>query len=78
MLRSNEFSKFIDHFIDTVNKENEEQIQWEFYLHKVNGLTYSQYLQSIEDANRQKEEIKPENLETTIKNTIDIFNIELN
>lgn len=78
MLSSNGFSDFISHLIDQINKETEEQVQWEFYLHKVSNMTFSQYLKSIEESQKAKEEIKPQNLETTIKETINIFNIELN
>lgn len=67
--------EFICHLISTINQENKEKVQWDFYLHKVFDKSYEKYLESIEPLPDLEE--TPANLEEQIKETMEIFNIEL-
>ena len=76
MIASCRLHDFINHFIETINQENKEKVQWEYYLHRVHDKSYAEYLQSLEPLPDVEE--PPINLEKQIKETMDIFNIELN
>lgn len=76
MISSCMLHDFINHLIETINQENKEKVQWEYYLHRVHDKSYAEYLQSLEPLLDVEE--PPINLEQQIKETMDIFNIELN
>ena len=56
-IQNNRFFSFICEFI---NSENERQL-WEFYIHKVNNMSFDEFKKSF-----CKEEITEEQVETTI------------
>lgn len=76
MIASCRLYDFICNLINTINQENKEKVQWEFYLHKVHDKSYAEFVESLEP-DPEIEEESPANLEEQIKETMDIFNIEL-
>ena len=76
MIASCRLHEFIHHLIGTINQENKEKVQWEYYIHRVHDKSYSEYLESLEPVPEVKE--PPANLEEQIKETMEIFDIELN
>ena len=77
MIASCRLHDFINHLVETINQENKEKVQWEYYLHRVHDKSYAEYLKSLELLPEVEDE-PPANLEEQIKETMDIFNIELN
>lgn len=55
--------------IDTIWEAENDKRNWEFFLHKVHDISYSEFLESI---NGNPEPTEP--LETTVKNSADILN----
>ena len=55
--------------IDAIWEAENEKRNWEFFLHKVHGISYSEFLDSI-NGNRS-EPVEP--LETTVKNSAEIL-----
>ena len=51
----NSTSDFINEMFETINKEREEQTQWEFFLHKVYNKTWKEFIDEINASNEQKE-----------------------
>lgn len=56
-------------FIETVWEAENDKRNWEFFLHKVHDVSYSEFLESI---NGNPEPIEP--IETTVKNSAEILN----
>lgn len=65
------FDEFVDEFISIINKEIEEETQWQFYLHKIYDMTYEEYLGTIKQPEKNE---KPVNFEVTIQDSYDIIN----
>ncbi len=66
MLSNGTFSEFVG----TVWELEAEKKNWEFFLHKVYGVSYGDFLKSLETAN-SSEPIEP--IETTVKNSAKIL-----
>ena len=80
MISTYRFLDFISYLIKTVNRENKEKVQWDFFLHKVCDKSYGEFVEGLGleiHESHPKTEVESSNLETTIKETIKIFNIEL-
>lgn len=65
MLSNGTFSEFVG----TVWELEAEKKNWEFFLHKVYGVSYGDFLNSLETNN--SEPIEP--IETTVKNSAKIL-----
>lgn len=63
-------SSFIDDFINLINKEKEEQVQWEFFLHKVFGKSWKEFCDEV----NQPIDDKEIDLGATVKKSKDILN----
>lgn len=72
MISTGRFCEFINEFL----KINDEDQKWEFYLNKVEGKSYAEFLETIETKERQKsfQKVSKQQAETTIKNSYDILN----
>ena len=51
----NSTSDFINEMFETINKEREEQTQWDFFLHKVYNKTWKEFIDEINISNEEKE-----------------------
>ena len=67
------FSEFVDEFVQTVMKENEEETSWEFYLHKVQEGSFKDFMDEL-DNNTKNQNMSERTIETTIQNSMDILN----
>lgn len=80
-IRTGRMCEFIEEFIDIVNRERNEEKNWEYFLHKVFDKSYNDFLKEIEHAEpAEPEEVDMEQVETTVKNSMKIlesFNLEL-
>lgn len=72
MIQTCRFREFVMEFLRTVNEEQEEQTEWEFYLHKVWEGTFSDFKASI-DTNKQNQQMSERTIEATIMNSMDIL-----
>lgn len=63
-------SSFIDDFINLINKEKEEQVQWEFFLHKVFDKSWKEFCDEV----NQPIDGKEIDLGATVKKSKDILN----
>lgn len=66
LIISERFSEFVLEFLEIQN----EEMTWEFFLHKVYDKSYADFKQSIE----QNKPVPKEQLETTVKNSKSILN----
>ena len=63
-------SSFIDDLIDFINKEKEEQINWEFFLHKVFDKSWKEFCDEVSQPIDDKEI----DLGATVKKSKDMLN----
>lgn len=72
MIHTCRFSDFVVEFINTINQEKEDQIDWEFFLHKVWDGTFSEFKEDIKN-NKQNQSMSKEKIETTINESLNIL-----
>lgn len=72
MIRTRRFSDFVQQFLEKHNSEREEQINWEFFLHKVWEGSFADFKADI-DTNKKNQGMSKRTMETTIKNSMDIL-----
>ena len=72
MIQTCRFDEFVVEFIKTNNKEKEERLDWEFFLHKVWEGTYQEFKDGIK-TNEENQNMSKEHIETTVKNSLDIL-----
>ena len=63
-------SSFIDDLIDFINKEKKEQINWEFFLHKVFDKSWKKFCEEVSQPIDDKEI----DLGATVKKSKDMLN----
>lgn len=66
MISNGRFSDFVECIWESEN----EKRNWEFFLHKVHDVSYSEFLERI--SGNHSEPIEP--IETTVKNSAEILN----
>lgn len=79
MIQTGRFDEFVENFIQTINqetefenKEKEMRFHWEFFLHRVMGKSFKEYMDEIKnDENNQ--DLSKEAIETTIQDSMDIL-----
>lgn len=74
MIQCGRFHEFVCEFVNIHNTELEDQTTWEFWLHKVFDQTFKEFLEGINAGNVQEERPPDEELETTVKNSMEILN----
>lgn len=72
MIRTGRFREFVVEFLKTLNREKEDQLDWEFFLHKVWEGTFSDFKESIE-TNKRNSAMSERTMETTIKESMNIL-----
>lgn len=72
MLQTGRFTEFVFEFVKTTNQEKEDQLDWEFWLHKVWEGTFEEFRAGIE-TNRKNQNMSEQTIETTVNNSLDIL-----
>ena len=78
MIRTGRFCEFVNNFVENVNKDKEEQMDWDFFLHKVFDMTFQEFKEKIENS-KQNQSMSERTMETTIihsQNILRNFNPE--
>ena len=68
-IQTGRFSEFIFEFADAVQETDE----WEIYLHKVWDKSYSEFKESIDTAQKNRN-MSDHDFETTLQNSMNILN----
>ena len=72
MIQTGRFSEFVDEFIKTNNREKEDKFDWEFFLHKVQDMTFKEFKDHIK-INSETQNMSAKNIETTINDSLNIL-----
>ena len=73
MIQTGRFHEFVSSFMKTVNKEKEDQLDWEFFLHKVYDKTFSEFKEEI-STNKENQNMPVGTIEATVKDSLSILN----
>ena len=72
MIQTGRFCEFVDSFVETISKEREEEVNWQFFLHKVFDGSYADFKRKL-DEDKAVRNMSEASLETTIKNSMKIL-----
>ena len=73
MIQTGRFSEFVSEFVALHNEDYEFQLDWDIYLHKVQGITFEEFKAEIE-TNKQLQEMTENTIESTVQNSLEILN----
>lgn len=73
MLQTGRFAAFVDDFIKTTNKEKEDQVNWEYYLHRVMEGSFNDFVQSMKNTDNDKN-LSEATIETTVQYSLNLLN----
>lgn len=76
MIQAGQFSDFVTNFIEVINREKEEEVNWQFFLHKVFEGSYSDFRKKMreEKADRNLSEASLEAIAKHSMNILGSFN----
>ena len=66
LIQTSSLSEFIDDMFNFINKETQERIQWEFFLHKVYDESWNDFIERT----KSEENSQTVDLGATLKNSI--------
>lgn len=72
MIQTGRFCDFVDEFVKTINREKEDETNWDFFLHKVWEKSFNEFKEDIEN-NKQNQGMSKGTIETTVKHSMDIL-----
>ena len=75
MIQSRRLDAFVKGFVDIHNEELEDRTQWEFYLHKVFDMTWTDFINAVKSSkNENQGTLSQEDLESTVNDSLAIIN----
>ena len=73
IIQTGRLPEFVDEFMQITQTEKEDQVNWEFFLHKVFEGSFNDFLEK-QKINRQNQKLSARTIETTIQHSNDILN----
>lgn len=73
IIQTGRLLEFVDEFLQITEQEKEDQVNWEFFLHKVFEGTFNDFIEE-QKINKQNQNLSARTIETTIKHSNDILN----
>ena len=71
MIKAKRFSEYVNEFVSMTNEELQDQTKWEYWLHRVFDMSFSDFLARTEESRSGKSMTKNE-LESTVANSWEI------
>lgn len=71
-ISAKQFESFVFKFVSNVNREKEDDFNWQFYLHKVFDKSYSDFKEDIKNS-RETLEMSSKEQEATVLNSFNIL-----
>lgn len=66
----------LSEFIDVILKKRNEEMEWQYYLHKVFDKSFGDFKKELQDEEDNIAASRSFDLETTVEETMDIANLE--
>lgn len=78
-IKAGRFTDFVFNFMDTINKEKDEEALWEYYLSRVYGVSFKEFKEGLNEdqKNREMSERTKEALIKDAQNILKNFNPEM-
>jgi hypothetical protein len=73
MIRTCRLDEFVDDILQITNKEKEDQVTWEFFLHRVFDKSFEDFVEEIK-INKENKNMSKRTIETTVNHTMNILN----
>lgn len=73
MLQSGSLAEFIDELGQIIWQEKADKQRWDFWLHRVDSMSFEEYVQLCEDSMQQTETSGKDNLEATVKHSYEMM-----
>lgn len=73
MLQSGRLAEFIDELGQIMWQEKANEQRWDFWLHRVDSMSFEEYVQLCEDSMQQTETSGKDNLEATVKHSYEMM-----
>ena len=73
MIQTCRFEEFVSEFVKTVNQEREDELDWEFFLHKVWEGTFQEFRETIK-TNKENQTMSMKDIEATVQDSLSILN----
>ena len=67
MLQSGRLAEFIDELGQIMWQEKANEQRWDFWLHRVDSMSFEEYVQLCEDSMKQNESSEKNDIEATVK-----------
>lgn len=72
MIQIGRFCSFVEEFISTINSENEEKTQWEYFLHKVFEGSYADFKDEVQ-LQKKMQSMSLKTIEETVNSSLSIL-----
>jgi hypothetical protein len=74
MIQARRLNEFISELVKFKNQELEDQMKWEYWLHRVFDMTFKEYISKTEQAAETEEVLPDEVLQATVLESMGIIN----
>lgn len=72
MIETGRFSEFVVDFVKTINQEKEDDLDWQFFLHKVWEKGFQEFKDEIK-TNKDNQSMSKKTIEATVKDSMNIL-----
>ena len=73
MLQAGRLAEFIDELGQLMWQEKADKQRWDFWLHRVDSMSFEEYVQLCEDSMKQNESSEKNDIEATVKHSFDMM-----
>lgn len=73
MLQSGRLAEFIDELGQLMWQEKADKQRWDFWLHRVDSMSFEEYVQLCEDSMKQNESSEKNDIEATVKHSYEMM-----
>ena len=74
MIRARRLAEFVNEFIQIHNKETEESVTWDVWLHRVFDMGYQEFLDKTSSKKESEETLSDDDLKATVQESMGIIN----
>ncbi len=77
MIATDRLVEFVDSIVKRTNKDTEEDVLWEFFLNKVQGESYENFVNRVRGQASSQKSLSDEEIKAMVENSMNAFGIEL-
>lgn len=73
ILQTGRLAEFIDELGQLMWQEKADKQRWDFWLHRVDSMSFEEYVQLCEDSIKQNESSEKNDIEATVKHSYEMM-----